>query len=181
MAFIIGVTINNACASKIDNMSDSELRNLVSQLQQEVNSLKERVAELENKLGGSSGRNSGNTTANGGFEVDGIHFNSSGSSDSPYDYVEYYVESYQILNGVRQEGTQSSSRLNTKYNYDSKGRITSTENTYLSPSTTVKSSITQYTYSNKTITTTTTTKYIDDVSRTGGLSEYGYSIVYHFK
>ena len=47
VAFIIGLAINNACADSLENMSDTELRKLVAQLQQEVNSLKSRVAELE--------------------------------------------------------------------------------------------------------------------------------------
>lgn len=29
VVFAIGITINNACASSLDNMSDSELRSLV--------------------------------------------------------------------------------------------------------------------------------------------------------
>lgn len=33
VAFIVGVAINNACADSLDNMSDTELRKLVSQLQ----------------------------------------------------------------------------------------------------------------------------------------------------
>ena len=39
-AFIIGLAINNACADNLGQASDSELRNLVSKLQQEVNTLK---------------------------------------------------------------------------------------------------------------------------------------------
>jgi hypothetical protein len=177
MAFIIGVTINNACASKIDNMSDSELRNLVSQLQKEVNSLKERVAELEDKIGGSSGRNTGSTTVGGGFEVNGVHFDRAGNPDSPYDYIESYKESYAVINGERQDNYMT--RTDTKYNYDSYGRISFTEIVYPTY-TTVASSKTLYSYSDKTLTTNTVIKY--NVSENnGGMSEYGYSTTYHYK
>ena len=50
VAFIIGIAINNACADSLEKMSDSEVRNLVARLQEEVNSLKSRVAELEGKI-----------------------------------------------------------------------------------------------------------------------------------
>ena len=53
-AFLIGLAINNACADSLENMSDTELRKLVAQLQQELNSLKERVAQLEKSNGNSS-------------------------------------------------------------------------------------------------------------------------------
>ena len=174
MAFIIGVTINNACASKIDNMSDSELRNLVSQLQQEVNSLKERVAELEEKIGGSSGRNSGSTSTGALFEVDGLLFFKDGNVASPIDYYTTGQNAYQIINGERSDITNTS-QYSYKFNYDSKGRISSTEmdvNGHYK-------SITQYTYSNKTRTAKIKTTY--DQTLYGGLAEGGSETVYYYK
>ena len=114
-AFLIGLAINNACADSLENMSDTELRKLVAQLQQEVNSLRERVAQLE-KAGGNSGSSSGAATS-GGFTVDGIFFNNAGFPESKVDYYEY--TGYMLINGSRTDMTPSTSR----YEYDSYGRI----------------------------------------------------------
>ena len=109
-AFIIGLAINNACADNLGQASDSELRNLVSKLQQEVNTLKNRVAELESKLSTA-------TSSDGGFEVDGIHFNRGGFPDDKIDKV--VTSGYYIINGQRTD-SESSTGI---YEYDSKGRI----------------------------------------------------------
>lgn len=77
VAFIIGLAINNACADSLENMSDSELRKLVAQLQQEINSLKSRVADLEGKVGSNSGGSA--SVSAGMFNVDGLWFLPSGS------------------------------------------------------------------------------------------------------
>ena len=116
-AFLIGLAINNACADSLENMSDSELRKLVAQLQQEVNSLKERVAQLEKASGNSSGSSSG-ISASGGFTVDGIFFNNAGLPECKVDYYEY--TGYMLINGDRTELTPSTVR----YEYDSYGRLT---------------------------------------------------------
>ena len=88
LAFVIGVSINNACADSIDNMNDSELRKLVAELQQEVNDLKDRVAELERKNRNGSGNGSSNNDTGGEFEVNGLHFNRSGQCSNMVDYCE---------------------------------------------------------------------------------------------
>lgn len=114
IAFVMGLAINNACADSLGQVSDSELRNLVSRLQQEVNTLKQKVTELESKLNNSSGHTS-NTDS--GFEVDGIHFSKNGFPDSVIDKsVQTY---YYIRNGQQSESVTST----FNYEYDSKGRI----------------------------------------------------------
>lgn len=114
IAFVIGLAINNACAGDLDNATDSELRKLVSQLQQEVNSLKQRVAQLEGQISSQGG---GSVVSDGGFEVDGIHFSRSGFPDEKIDYIE--STSYKIINGVRTDSQPG----RTQYEFDSKGRI----------------------------------------------------------
>ncbi len=117
VAFCIGLAINSACADSLEKMSDSELRNLVSQLQQEVNNLKQRVAELEGKISnGGSGNTSSSTT---GFDVDGLHFDNAGFVENPIDYI--VQNSYSIVNGVRTDTPTQTLR----YEYDSKGRLIS--------------------------------------------------------
>lgn len=116
-AFLIGLAINNACADSLENMSDTELRKLVAQLQQEVNSLKERVAQLEKAGGNSSSGSSSGVATSGGFTVDGIFFNNAGFPESKVDYYEY--TGYMLINGSRTDMTPSTSR----YEYDSYGRI----------------------------------------------------------
>lgn len=114
MAFVIGLAINNACADNLGQLSDSELRSLVSQLQQEVNSLKQKVAELESKLNGSGGSPS---SSDGGFVVDGIHF---GRNGFPDDKIKQIVTTgYYIIDGKRTDSEPSTSI----YEYDTKGRI----------------------------------------------------------
>ena len=78
VAFAIGVSIENACSKSIMDMSDSDLRNLVLELQGQVNELKEKVAKLE---GGTDGGLGG---FNGGFYVGRVPFFPSGSPDVQY-------------------------------------------------------------------------------------------------
>ena len=115
VAFCIGLAINSACADSLEKMSDSELRNLVSQLQQEVNSLKQRVADLEGKLGNGGGGSSAVTAS--GFDVDGLHFDNAGFVENPIDYI--VQNSYTIVNGVRTETPTQT----IQYSYDGKGRL----------------------------------------------------------
>lgn len=170
VAFIIGLAINNACADSLEKMSDSELRNLVARLQDEVNSLKNRVAELEGKISSSSGSGSSIGGAYA-FEVDGIHYNMDGTRADPLDYYEM-VESYQIVNGKRTDTTPSDYKI--AYTYDSKGRIASVTTDMSS-----YTSVGQYTYSNKSITVNTKQTYKDPAAT--GVSEYGHKIAYHLK
>ena len=156
IAFFIGVAINNACAGSIDNMSDSELRSLVSQLQKEVNSLKDRVAELENKIGGNSGRGNSSSTTSGEFEVNGIHFSRGGHHSDPVDYSDY-GDCYQIQGDGQKISTISNTK--TVYSYDSYGRIISQKTEY--PTYTQETS---YSYSNKTVKMTMSTQFLDQNS-----------------
>ena len=132
IAFIIGLTINGACAGSLDNMTDTELRKLVAQLQQEVNSLKQQVAQLENQVSGFENSLSLSLKTTG-FDVDGIHFNNSGFPESKIDYGE--TNGYIISDGVRTEFTPTV----TKYEYDTSGRV-------------VKKGQSTYSYSGKTYT-----------------------------
>lgn len=131
-AFVIGLAINNACADSLEKMSDSELRNLVAKLQEEVNSLKQKVSELES--------HSGSTGDCGYFVVDGIRFNAAGllseESFKRYSCTSTQTTTYdgQITNTTVRTFDDS----NTKY--DSKGRVISqitegtesnTENSYV--------------------------------------------------
>ena len=170
VAFIIGLAINNACADSLDNMTDTELRKLVSQLQQEVIALKNRVTELESKVGNNS--NSG--AAIGGayaFEVDGIHFGMDGNCCDPIDYNET-VSSYQIVGGVRTDYNNPSMRI--QYTYDSHGRISS----YFY-NTETSEYVSQYSYSNKSC--TVESKIIYKNPSPNSLSESGTKTVYYLK
>lgn len=170
VAFIIGLAINNACADSLDNMTDTELRILVSQLQQEVKSLKNRVAELEGKVGNNS--NSGVSIGGAyAFEVDGIHFSMGGSYCDPLDYYET-VSSSQIVGGVRTDNNNPSMRI--QYTYDSHGRIAS----YSQNSETLEY-VAQYSYSNKSV--TLETKQTNKNPSPNSLSESGSKTVYHLK
>lgn len=160
IAFIIGLAINGACAGSFDNMTDTELRKLVSQLQEEVNSLKQQVAQLEslkqqvaqleNKIGGFESSLSIKTS---GFDVDGIHFDNSGFPEDKLDY--YEVTGYYLNNGVRTEVTPSIS----KYEYDSKGRV-------------IKQGQYSYSYSEKTYILTLETQSGSNLTHT----EYAYHL-----
>ena len=136
VAFIIGLAINGACAGSLDNMTDTELRKLVAQLQQEVNSLKQQVAQLENQI---SGFESSLSIKPSGFDVDGIHFDNSGFPEDRIDY--YEVTGYYLVDGVRTESSPTVSR----YEYDSSGRI-------------IKQGTYQYSYSDRAYTLTTDTQ-----------------------
>lgn len=164
-AFIIGLAINSACADSLDKMSDTELRNLISQLQQEVNALKSRVAELEGKVNAST---SGSGSS---FEVDGLHFSRSGNCENPIDYYENN-SSYTIING---EKTMTEGGYKISYAYDSYGRVSKT--TQESSSYLIEYN---YTYSGKTSVCTYKTTY-KNPSSTGGQSESGYTITYHYR
>ena len=131
-AFLIGLAINNACADSLENMSDSELRDLVTQLQKEVNNLKQKVAELEGRFNNSGGST---PSLSYGFDVDGLHFNNAGVVENPIDY--YKTSGYTISNGVRTESAPTS----TQYEYDSKGRL-------------LRYGTVTYSYSGKTVTWT---------------------------
>ncbi len=88
VAFAIGITINNACAGSLENMSDSELRSLVVKMQQDIKALQSEVSDLKSqlaKLSSSGGSGSGFGTY--GFVVDGLHFNPSGNVDDILDYT----------------------------------------------------------------------------------------------
>lgn len=128
VAFIIGLSINNACADSLDKSSDDmenstnnlenvpegELIKLISQLQQKVDALEQRISQLEKQADNS---NEVPVISDGGFVVDGIHFGRSGFPDEIIDYVE--SKTYRIVNGVATD--INTGRL--EYEYDSKGRI----------------------------------------------------------
>ena len=156
VAFVIGLAINNACADSLENMSDSQLRNLVAELQKEVNSLKQRVAELEGKVGNSNTGNGASVTPDG-FEVDGIHFSHSGFPDSKVDYMDY--SGYYYSGGTKYDQTPTT----TRYEYDSKGRI-------------IKQGVYIYTYSNKAY----SQAYAVEGDTETGYSQY-LKYVYHLK
>lgn len=112
IAFIIGLAINNACADSIENMSDSELRNLVLQLQKEVNTLKQKVSQLEG--------NSGSNNDIGYFIVDGVRFSPLGVPI--YNKIKRYtLKSTTITNG--QTTTSETIHDDTETKYDSEGRL----------------------------------------------------------
>ena len=170
LAFILGLAINNACADNLDSLTDTELRKLVSQLQQEINSLKTRVTELEGRISSSSNPSSPNDRAYA-FKVDGIHYDMNGTFSDPIDYYEL-SDSYSITGGVRTDTPGTNYKYS--YTYDSNGRISSIlldASTYLQE--------TQYSYSNNMVTYTYKTTYKNPVS--AGTSESGYKTVYHLK
>lgn len=151
-AFLIGLAINNACADSLENMSDTELRKLVSQLQQEINSLKSRVAELEGKVSNGSGSSS-TTVTTGMFNVDGLWF-------LPTGYVcgrvknGHTVTTQKIL--TTGEITTTESEAYNVTTIDSYGRITKSDSAYLSSG--FDYYYTDYSYSGKTVTTVTAYK-----------------------
>ena len=117
-AFLIGLAINNACADSLDNMSDTELRKLVAQLQQEVNSLKNRVAELEGKVGSSSG--SSETVSTGMFKVDGLWFLPTGGACGRVKSSKGTTTTTYLSSG---ETTTSNTFTEAKTTVDSFGRL----------------------------------------------------------
>lgn len=126
VAFIIGIAINNACAEEFDNMSDTELRQLVARLQQEVNSLKNRVAELESKIGSTSSSPliSENNGDRGIFVVDGMHFSEDG-------FIKIFLNKEKLhrtttrttVNGETTETVSTTDYSTHSRQYDSNGRI----------------------------------------------------------
>ena len=148
-AFLIGLAINNACADSLENMSDSELRNLVAQLQKELNNLKQKVVELEGRVNNSGGST---PSLSYGFDVDGLHFNNAGHVEQRIERSGVDGYSYSIIDGKKTETT--SQQGGYTYSYDNKGRLAKQ---VLSSSTT-ELSLT-YTYSGKSVTQETLTQY----------------------
>ena len=114
VAFIIGIAINNACADSLEKMSDSELRNLVARLQEEVNALKQKVSQLE--------ANSGRGDESGFFIVDGLRFSAEGTL--AFNHTKKYTLTLTTVSNGNTPTTE------TVYNgadnkYDSKGRLIS--------------------------------------------------------
>ena len=112
IAFIIGIAINNACADSLEKMSDSELRNLVARLQDEVNALKQKVSQLEASSGG--------TNESGFFIVDGLRFSAEGTV--AYNHTKKYtVKTTTVNNGVTTTTETVYNDAETKY--DNYGRL----------------------------------------------------------
>ena len=111
LAFAAGLAINNACADPIESMTDTELRRLVVQLQDEIESLKKEVSDLKGKIngGGSS------STDCGEFCVDGLYFNRSGNCTS---ILEGYV--------MHTDSNNSKSTTSLHYERDEFGRVSKT-------------------------------------------------------
>ena len=151
-AFLIGLAINNACADSLENMSDSELRNLVAQLQKEVNNLKQKVAELEGKVNNSGSSNPSTPSITYGFDVDGLHFDNAGYVEEKIDRSGYDSYSYYIIDGKKTETSSTTDGM--RYEYDEYGRMTK----YVQDSGSAETTMT-YTYSGKTRTLETFTKY----------------------
>lgn len=150
IAFIIGIAINNACADSLEKMSDSELRNLVARLQEEVNSLKKKVSQLE--------ANSGDDNVGGFFIVDGVRFCATGTP--AYNNTKSYSMKQTVVNNGQTTTTELSfNGAETKY--DTKGRLVSS----ISRATDYDSETT-YVYNGKKVTNTTkmTYKTMDYVS-----------------
>lgn len=120
VAFAIGITINNACAGSLENMSDSELRSLVVKMQQDIKALQSEVSDLKSQLAKlSSFGGSGSGIGQYGFVVDGIHFNPNGMADDKIDYYTYKTDvSYDSM-----PQNNSSSEYEYHYSRDSKGRV----------------------------------------------------------
>ena len=143
VAFIIGIAINNACADSLEKMSDSELRNLVARLQDEVNALKQKVSQLETNTGGES--------ACGFFIVDGLRYSASGTPI--FNNVKHYsTKTTTVVNG--QTTTTETYYDGAETKYDSKGRLISS----ISRGTDYDQETT-YVYNGKKVTNTTKTTY----------------------
>lgn len=107
LAFAVGLAINNACANPIESMTDTELRRLVVQLQDEIEFLKKEVSDLKGKIneGGSS------STDCGEFYVDGLYFNRNGYCSS-------------MIEGSVSRYPDNSNSGSQNYERDELGRIT---------------------------------------------------------
>lgn len=105
-AFAVGLAINNACADPIESMTDTELRRLVIQLQDEIEYLKKEVSDLKEKIngGGSS------STECEEFYVDGLYFDRSGNCSS-------------ILSGTVWHNDVNNTKTTQNYERDEFGRI----------------------------------------------------------
>lgn len=148
-AFIIGFAINSACGDNLDNMSNAELRNLVSQLQQEVNSLKQKVLSLEEEKRL--------------FEVDGVCYLPSGEVSDRIKTSNMKMTMYNPLSGT--------SVINYTYrdSYDSFGRITRREYNYDG----YEYYFIDYSYEGKTVRSTTESKNSSStVTKTEVVTEY---------
>lgn len=87
IAFAIGITINNACAGSLENISDSELRSMVAKMQQDIRSLQNEVNDLKSQLAKLSASGSvGSEVGQYGFVVDGLHFDRCGNIEEKTDY-----------------------------------------------------------------------------------------------
>ena len=154
VAFAIGLTINNACAGSLDNMSDSELRSLVVKMQQDIKALQSEVSDLKSQLAKlSSSGGSGSGIGQYGFVVDGIHFNPNGQADDKIDF-------YSVKQEIKYDNSPANNiEQEMEYHYirDSKGRIIQTDYDY-------------YTITNgnriKTRTESSTTSYSPKMSKT---------------
>ena len=107
LAFAVGLAINNAWANPIESMTDTELRRLVVQLQDEIEFLKKEVSDLKGKIneGGSS------STDFGEFYVDGLYFNRNGYCSS-------------MIEGSVSRYPDNSNSGSQNYERDELGRIT---------------------------------------------------------
>lgn len=168
-AFLIGLAINSACADSLQNTSDDELRNLVAQLQKEVDNLRQKVAELEKQI---SDAGSSTPSISVGFDVDGLHFDNAGLPDERIDRGNVGVYSYYILDGKKIETTSSNTGIS--YVYDSYGRISKQIQTMESGE-----AVTTYTYSGKTQTAEHVIKYTNPSP--GSLQESYSKIVTYYK
>ena len=158
-AFLIGLAINSACADSLQNMSDSELRNLVAQLQKEVDNLRLKVAELEKQI---SDAGSSTPSISVGFDVDGLHFNNAGQVEERIDRSGIDAYSYYIIDGKKTENTAEHGIYT--YSYDSFGRLS--KQVMNSSASEVSLS---YNYSGKSVITENVTKYKNPT--TGSLQE----------
>lgn len=120
VAFAIGITINNACAGSLENMSDSELRSLVVKMQQDIKALQSEVSDLKSQLAKlSTSGGSGSAGGQYGFVVDGLRFNPNGMVD---DIIDHYVQKIETsYDNASQNNTIQ--ELEYRYVRDSKGRV----------------------------------------------------------
>lgn len=100
IAFVTGLAINNACADPVENMTDSELRRLVVQLQSEIENLKNEISLLKDKIYNNSSQE---PSSCGEFQVDGLYFDRNGFCTSIINQIEYQYESLNQKNALTYE------------------------------------------------------------------------------